>query len=184
MVGTCDRYLPLQMCYPDLWRPVPFRNSDLWVTCPVGFPQINPQVLVDDPDSCSPLEKSRPMVYPCWTLIMLIQAYCNIESLWLARTWKIFEITGTYSMQMVCPEWQCCEYTNIFSFSPLFSKGSITFQISFRLPLFWFYYLETMDIFPTFFPLNMLPKNPYLMKGTLGTCSKCIRNFPLLTSHV
>jgi len=48
-------YLPLQMCYPDLQRPVPPRNSDLWVTWPVGFPQINPQVLVGDPDSCSPL---------------------------------------------------------------------------------------------------------------------------------
>ena len=59
MVGTCDRYLPLQMCYPDLWRPVPFRNSDLWVTWPVGFPRINPQVLVDDPDSCSPLIPSE-----------------------------------------------------------------------------------------------------------------------------
>ena len=55
MVGTCGRYLPLQMCYPDLQRPVPPRNSDLWVTWPVGFPQINPQVLVGDPDSCSPL---------------------------------------------------------------------------------------------------------------------------------
>ena len=48
MVGTCDRYLPLQMCYPDLWRPVPFRNSDLWVTWPVG-----------DSDSCSPLSWSQ-----------------------------------------------------------------------------------------------------------------------------
>jgi len=56
MVGTCGRYLPLQMCYPDLQRPVPPRNSDLWVTWPVGFPRINPQVLVGDPDSCSPLD--------------------------------------------------------------------------------------------------------------------------------
>ena len=55
MVSTCDRYLSLQMCYPDLWRPVPFRNSDLWSTWPMGFPQINPQVLVSDPDLCSPL---------------------------------------------------------------------------------------------------------------------------------
>ena len=40
-------------------------------------------------------------------------------------------------------------------FSPLF-KVSITFLISFRLPLFRLYYLKTTDIFPTFFPLNML----------------------------
>ena len=50
----------------------------------------------------------------------------------------------------------CCEYTNIFPFfSPLF-KVSITFLISFRLPLFRLYYLETTDIFPTFFPSNTL----------------------------
>jgi hypothetical protein len=77
----------------------------------------------------------------------------------------------------------CCEYNNIFPFSQLF-KVSITFLISFRLPLFRLYYLETMDIFPTFLSLNMLLQNPYLMKGTLGTCSECIRNFPLLASHV
>ena len=40
-------------------------------------------------------------------------------------------------------------------FSPLF-KVSITFLISFQLPLFRLYYLETTDIFPTFFPSNML----------------------------
>ena len=49
----------------------------------------------------------------------------------------------------------CCEYTNIFPFSPLF-KVSITFLISFWLPLFRLYYLKTTDIFPTFFPLNKL----------------------------
>ena len=46
MVSTCGRSLPLQMCYPDLQRPVPPRNSDLWVTWPVG-----------GPDSCSPLPR-------------------------------------------------------------------------------------------------------------------------------
>ena len=73
MVGTCDRYLPLQMCYPDLWRPVPFRNSDLWVTWSVGFPRINPQVLVGDPDLCSPLKvssscHSKVGSTSCWSL--------------------------------------------------------------------------------------------------------------------
>jgi len=43
---------------PDLQRPVPPRNSDLWVTWPVGFLRINPQVLVGDPDSCSPLSRA------------------------------------------------------------------------------------------------------------------------------
>ena len=76
----------------------------------------------------------------------------------------------------------CCEYVNIFFFSHLFK--SITFLISFCLPLFRLYYLETMDTFPTFPTSNTLPKNPYLMKGTLGTCSKHIRNFPCLASHV
>ena len=40
-------------------------------------------------------------------------------------------------------------------FSPLF-KVSITFLISFQFPLFRLYHLETMDIFPTFFPSNTL----------------------------
>jgi hypothetical protein len=72
---------------------------------------------------------------------------------------------------------------NIPIYSPFlhYLKSLILFLISFRLPL---YYLETTDIFPTFFPSNMLPKNPYLTKGTLGTCSECIRNFPLLASHI
>ena len=81
------------------------------------------------------------------------------------------------------PAGACCEYTNIFPFSPLF-KVSITFLISFQLPLFKLYFLEIMDIFPTFSPSNTLPKNPYLTKGTLGTCSECIRKFPLLESHI
>ena len=77
----------------------------------------------------------------------------------------------------------CCEYTNIFPFSHLF-KVSITFLISFHLPLFRLYYLEPTDIFPTFLPSNTRPKNPYSKKGTLGKCSERIRNFPLLASHV
>ena len=61
-----------------------------------------------------------------------------------------------YYEKSLCLRMQtCCEYTNIFSFSPLF-KVSITFLISFRLPLFRLYYLETTDIFPTFFQSNTL----------------------------
>ena len=61
------------------------------------------------------------------------------------------------------------------------------------LLLFWYLFayhyldyiiLETTDTFPTFLSLNTLIKNPYLTKGTLGTCSKCIRNFPHLASHI
>ena len=64
----------------------------------------------------------------------------------------------------------CCEYTNIFPFSPLV-KVSITFLISFQLPLFILYYLETPDIFPTFFFIDYAF---YLMRGTLGTCSDAL----------
>ena len=97
----------------------------------------------------------------------------------------MYRMGCTYSTVCVCTCLccgMCCEYTHIFPFSPLF-KVSITFLISFRLPLFKIYYLKTTDIFPTFFPSNMFPKNPCLTKGTLGTCSKHIRNFPLLASR-
>ena len=60
---------------------------------------------------------------------MLIQAYCNIESLWFARTEKIFEITGTYSMQMVHPAQQVPEMseTNMWQLLPSsFSNIPIT----------------------------------------------------------
>ena len=59
-------------------------------------------------------------------------------------------------------------------FSPLF-RVSITFLLSFRLPLFRLYYLEAMDIFPTFFPKYA----SYLARGTLGTCSNALGNFLL-----
>ena len=59
-------------------------------------------------------------------------------------------------------------------FSPLF-RVSITSLISFRLPLFRLYYLEAMDIFPTFFPKYA----SYLARGTLGTCSNALGNFLL-----
>ena len=47
---------------------------------------------------------------------------------------------------------------NIPIYSPfsLLFIVSITFLISFQLPLFRLYYLEAKDIFPTFFPLNTL----------------------------
>jgi hypothetical protein len=61
-------------------------------------------------------------------------------------------------------------------FSPLF-KVSITFLISFRLPLFRLYYLETTDIFLTFFSSNTLLI--YVTRGTLGTCSDTLENFLL-----
>ena len=51
-----------------------------------------------------------------------------------------------------CADHTCCVYS---SFSPLF-KVSITFLMSFQLPLFRLYYLETTDIFPTFFSSNTL----------------------------
>ena len=72
-------------------------------------------------------------------------------------------------LALVCsPLTLCCEYTNIFTFSCIF-KVSITFLISFRLPLFRLYYLEITDIFPAFFLLNTLPKKkPLFNKGNIG----------------
>ena len=62
----------------------------------------------------------------------------------------------------------CCEYTDIFSFSPLLFIVSITFLISFQS-----YYLnhaiQKLRIYSYIFPI----KNAfYLMIGTLGTCSE------------
>ena len=115
----------------------------------------------------------------CFTSLLI---FIGWEKLWLqasGRTRHSLEAIKTESK-----DWgYCCEYTNIFPFSPLF-KVSITFLISFWLPLFRLYYLKTTDIFPTFLPSNTFSENPYLMKGTLGTCFECIRNFPPLACHV
>ena len=76
---------------------------------------------------------------------------CRIQGLWggwafVWAWWRLWWRMGSG---------ECCEYTNIFPFSPLF-KVSINFLISFQLPLFRLYYLETTDIFPTFLPSNTL----------------------------
>ena len=62
----------------------------------------------------------------------------------------------------------CCEYTDMFPFSPLLFIVSITFLISFRS-----YYLnhaiQKLQIYSYVFPI----KNAfYLTIGTLGTCSE------------
>ena len=67
-------------------------------------------------------------------------------------------------------------------FSHLF-KVSIAFLISFRLPLFRLYYLETMDTFPTFFPSKTLliqqEEHWELVPNALRTCSDALKNFLL-----
>jgi hypothetical protein len=52
----------------------------------VGFPWINPQVLVGDPDSCSPLSRMRSVV-ACHVVTSL--EYKIERTSWIRRTWVI-----------------------------------------------------------------------------------------------
>jgi len=131
MVGTCGRYLPLQMCYPNLQRPVPHRNSDLWVTWPVGFLQINPQILVDDSDSCSPLAQAIEL--PMWTLVLE-----RNSTTWLMVAWEPWQrsINLLWHFSLLQSKWhwwggRCCTTTGhlISLLCNMLDKGGLIVSI-------------------------------------------------------
>ena len=100
-----------------------------------------------------------PMTLMCQFFTLAFQPnclallFCHHPNIWRRSVWKYD--AGSYQQ---CNQGWGGYVVNI----PIYSlflhlfKLSITFLISFQLPLFRLYYLETMDIFPTFFPSNML----------------------------
>ena len=94
------------------------------------------------------------------------------------------EKLGPMHRRAAIPGWHpghCCEYTNMFPFFS-FIQVSITFLISFCLPLFILYYV--FRNYGYISHISYIKYASYLTKGTLGTCSERIRNFPHLASHI